>query len=225
MKFKKTLSLSAAVAAIAISASFAPVANAEVSASAGVANLYLFRGFDLGAGDAAVFGDINVSTAGFYAGVWSSSGDAAAGIENDIYVGYGGEAGDFNYDVFVVSYYYPNANAGTVGETDIGDFVEVSLSLGYGPVTFNYVENIEAKAGTYADGFEDYNYYTLSGEFGKFGVLLGRNDFALGDDPTHLDLTYNYNDNLSFTLSKMIADEENVEKDSHFVVSYSIPIE
>src|SRR5690606_30558758 len=106
MKFsKKMLAGSVAVSAMALSA-VAPVANAEVSASVGVANMYLWRGFNLGddgssgsLGNPAVWGDINFSASGFTAGIWTSSGDTFAGTEYDLYAGYSGEVNDFSYGV------------------------------------------------------------------------------------------------------------------------------
>jgi uncharacterized protein (TIGR02001 family) len=54
-------------------------AEVEVSASATVASMYLWRGKDLGNGAAAVSGDLTVSASGAYAGVWTSSGDTSWG--------------------------------------------------------------------------------------------------------------------------------------------------
>lgn len=215
MKISKTLSSTMAVAAIAATASFAPTASAEleVSASASVANMYLWRGFDLGNGDAAVSGDITVSAAGFYAGVWGSSGDAAAGTEYDLYAGWGGEFGLFSVDVSAWTYVYPDGN---VADDTVGDLSEGILSLGVGPASLTYYKNIA--------GASDYSYVTLGAEFGSFSVLVGRHDDDGSENPTHLDLSYAYNDNLSFTVSKFVADEEGVDDNAQFVVSYSLDI-
>ncbi|MEX1033938.1 MAG: TorF family putative porin [Cellvibrionaceae bacterium] len=230
MKLSKTLTCSMAAAAFAASATLAPVANAEVEvgASVGISNMYLWRGYDLGFGSAVVSGDIGVSVAGFHGTVWGSSGDDFAGTEYDLIVGYGGSVGDFSYDLSVVSYVYPEGELAGI-DTDLGDFVEAILTLGFGPVSMSYYDNIESKPGTYALG-EDYSYFTISADIGDFSVLVGRHDpDGLDDNPTHLDLTYHYNDNLSFTVSKLVADEDTAfntsDKDAHFVVSYSLPIE
>lgn len=237
MKLSKKVILPLTATALAASASFAPVANAQVdvSGSAAVSNMYLWRGYDLGFGSAAVSGDITASIAGAYASVWGSSGDDSAGTEYDLIVGYGNSFGDFSFDVSVVSYVYPESDIAGI-ETDIGDFMEAIVSLGYGPVTFQYYDNIESEPGTYALG-EDYSYITLGASFGDFSVLVGRHDpddtgVPVGVDlgnPTHLDLTYAYNDNLSFTVSKLVADEDSAfnatDKDAHFVITYSLPIE
>lgn len=231
MKLSKTLT--ASLAATALSASIgtsmaiaAEIGGVDVSASAGVANMYLWRGFDVGNGDAAVFGDVTVSAARFYGSVWTSSGDATAGQEYDLILGYGTEFGDFFVDLAAVSYVYPRYSSPEApGQgNDIGDWVEAILTLGYGPVSFSYFETIEAKDNSYAFG-EEYSYFTASASFGAFGLLIGRHDMESGDDPVHVNLSYAYNDNLSFTLSKFVANEDAIEHDANFVVSYSIPLE
>ena len=51
-------------------------------------------------------------------------------------------------------------------------------------------------------------------------------DPAGDGDYSHLDLGYQYNDNLSFTVSKVIdTDDDTQEDDTLFVVSYSLPID
>ena len=82
----------------------------------------------------------------------------------------------------------------------------------------------DLKEGSYAPG-EDYSYFTASASFKAFGILIGRHDMEEGDDPVHLDLSYAYNDRLSFTVSKFIADEDAIEHDANFLVSYSFPLE
>ena len=54
-------------------------AEVEVSASASVANMYLWRGQDLSgsSGVPAVSGDLTVSASGAYAGVWAYSSGCA----------------------------------------------------------------------------------------------------------------------------------------------------
>ena len=209
-------------------AAVAPAANAvEVSASAGVATAYLWRGFDLGDGSPAVFGDLVVSAGGAYGGIWISSGDDTLGNEYDLFVGYGTEIGPVAVDISIWNYNYPDAgfvvdeNEDPVfGSTDdtTGELSELILSLGVGPVSFTFYENIA--------GAPSYSYYTLGAEFGAFSATVGVHDDDEADDtPTHLDLSYAYNDNLSFTVSKFIADEDEVDSDTQFVASYSFNIE
>lgn len=200
-------------------------AEVDVSASAAIANMYLWRGQDLGEGSAAVSGDLTVGMGGAYAGVWTSSGDSTLGQEYDLYLGYGGEAGDFSYDVSAWTYVYP----GNDEENGRGNTFEASdliVSLGYGPVSAAYYYVLA--------GDENASYATLGGEMGSFSATLGFQMHSEDDSAeyTHLDLSYAYNDNLSFTLSKIVAQdadldkgEEGFDEDMKVVVSYSLPIE
>lgn len=255
MKTTRNL-LASAVAASALSMAMVPAANAEVevAASAAISSSYHWRGFDLGSGTPAISGDIFASVSGFYAGMWASSGDTTAGTEYDLIVGYGGEVGDFSYDINYTTYVYPT---GDFEETEgVGDFAEIIVGLGYGPVSVFYHQNIsgasdaEAAAETryaFLDG--EYSYFGISAEFGAFSATLAKHDegktasfdtsgnfVAIVDiseanpgvtgDATHLDLTYAYNDNLAFTLSTILdSDLGDGEPEPKFVVSYSIPIE
>ncbi|MDO3383527.1 TorF family putative porin [Gilvimarinus algae] len=229
MMNKKVLASAVAASAIALSA-MAPVANAaEVSASVGAANMYYWRGLDLGNGDAAISGDITVSAGGFYAGIWGSSGDAALGQEYDLYIGYGGEVGSFTYDVSLWNYNYPSASETTswidwenqqwVEETmdtspDIGDLTEAVVSLGFGPVAVTYYHGLE--------DLDEYWYATVGATFDKFSVTYGLHE----DDLAHVDLGYAFNDNLSFTIGQVVDDVDGgYDDDTKFIVSLSLPIE
>jgi hypothetical protein len=197
---------------------FAPVANAEVTASAGVANMYYWRGYDLGngSGTPAVFGDVGFSEGGFYTGIWGSSGDNTLGTEYDLYIGYGGEAGKFTYDFSLWNYNYPSAmdEDGMEASPEIGDLVEGVVALGYGPVTATYYHGMQ--------DLEDYWYATLEASFGAFSIKYGQHE----TDVSHIDLSYSYNDNLSFTLGQIVDDADgSVDDDLKFIVSYSMPIE
>lgn len=212
----------------------APIAQAEVSASLSIASSYHWRGMELGSGTPAVSGDLVLSGSGFYAGMWASSGDTAAGSEYDLFGGYEFSAGDFTGGFSVVSYVYPTAE---VRNTDgsPGDFMELILNFGYGPFSINYHDNVAGDTGGYAFD-EDYRYLKAALTFEKFAIAIGAHDE--GDVPAvtgnlvHLDLSYNYNDNLSFTLSTVLESDEGdadipeySDSEPFFVVSYSVPIE
>ena len=197
-------------------------AEVEVAASAAVSSMYFWRGQDLGNGSPAVSGDIVASSAGAYGGIWGSSGDSAAGTEYDLFLGYGGEVDGFSYDVSVWNYVYPSATDGA--NDSFGDLSEIIVSLGFGPVTFTYYDNVAGGTG--------YEYYTLSGGYEDFSANIGYSDPEGSDNNyTHLDLGYAYNENLSFTLSKVIdvegpsENEGGMNEDTLFVVSYSLPID
>ncbi|MGD9842321.1 MAG: TorF family putative porin [Steroidobacteraceae bacterium] len=179
-------------------------AEVEVSGSMGIASTYLWRGIDLGSGTPAVSGDLHASAMGFYGGVWGSSGDTVSGTEYDLYAGYGGSVDKFTYDISYWTYVYPT---GAVAE-DLGTPGKLSegiVSLGYGPVSVFYNKNIA----TPGDGDGDYSYYGIKGKLGAFTAVLAQHNPGVSgsDKMTHLDLSYAYNDNLSFTISKQISDK------------------
>ncbi len=231
----KMLRLSLLSMAVAGAMSVAHTANAEgvdVSGSVGVSNMYLWRGYDLGQGDAAVSGDLKVSAAGAYTGIWGSSGDAANGTEYDLYVGYGAEFGGVTVDLSVWNYMYPSSAEPTIAD-DFGGISDAVLSIGFAGFGVGIYDNLAGGVGfddRDGDGLVDTgsaggNYYTLSYSYKSVSVLVGKHDRP-GDaedaDMTHVNVSYAYNDNLSFTLSQQVDDES--DDDLKFVVGYSLPI-
>ncbi len=217
---------------------YIPSSNAGVAGSVGVANMYYWRGLDLGDGDAAVWGDLKASSdVGVYGGVWTSSGDSVSGTEFDLYFGYGTKIGDFGIDVSYWSYIYPEI------ELAAGDLAEIVLALSYGPVAFTYYDNQEGND-------NNYTYMTLAATAGDFTIKYGAHseDESLIDlstlDPSltgsvmgslidgysHLDITYAVNSNLSFTLGNVIDTAEIggvalQAEDPKVAVNYTLPIE
>ncbi|MFO1388292.1 TorF family putative porin [Cellvibrio sp.] len=221
MKMKKLVAVSAALSALA---GFAvPAAHAEVAASVSASNMYYWRGFDLGGG-AALVADVHVSEAGFYTGLWASSGDKANGTEYDWYAGYNFDLGALNVDLNYTTYMYPTL-AKPLGFDDVSD---VAITLGY-----KVSDDLSFKA-MFRNGVGDvladdnYTYTTLSATYGKFTALVGRHSDDSGalDGVTHLDLSYAYSDKLSFTLGKVVdkgtADAANDEL--KFIATLSLPI-
>lgn len=222
--------------------SVAAPASAGVTASAAVSNMYLWRGIDLGDGDAAVSGDLRYTLdstplSGAYVGVWMSSGDANLGNEYDYYAGYGMAVGDFTFDVSLWNYNYSDTSltspltiskfgGSDVSDDTTGELSELIYTVGYGGViSFSYYDNIAGGSG--------YGYYTLTGIVEKFSVTVGHHQFAdgaLNDDMTHVNLTYAFNSNLSFTVSKVVGQDASkngpaaFDEDVKFVVTYSLPI-
>jgi uncharacterized protein (TIGR02001 family) len=237
MKLKAlNLAILGAVTLGAASVSSTAAAEVKVEGSAAVANMYLWRGQDLSSGSPAVSGDLVASVAGAYAGVWGSSGDDSTGQEYDLFAGYGKEFGDFSFDVSVWNYIYPSSDESEPNTLDdFGGLSEVIVTVGYGPVSFSVYDNIAGGSGYY--------YFTLGAEVGAFSATLGASehdydedaegfDFSSENDYVHLDLSYAYNDNLSFTLSQVLDQDpledmsgveyENVDEDLKFVVSYGL---
>jgi uncharacterized protein (TIGR02001 family) len=213
MKPMKKVMTGAVTAAVLATGGLASTAYAEgeLSASAAVSNMYLWRGVDLGTGDAAVSGDLMYTTDfGLYGGIWASSGDSAAGQEYDLFVGYAHDFdGGWGIDVSLWNYNY--SNTGDRDAMSLNDLTELIVAVSLNNFTFTYYDNVASE-----DSFESpvlngegYNYYTFGYSWDKYSILLGHADpdekSGVEDyDYTHLDLTYQYNDNLSFTLSKVV---------------------
>jgi uncharacterized protein (TIGR02001 family) len=203
--FKKTLIAAAAVSTLSFAV--APVAVAEVAASATISSAYLWRGYDLGQGDAALSADIVWSEGGFSGGLWVSSGDAAMGTEYDIFAGYSGSVGELSYGITYISYIYPSADT----LNGAGDLEEGVYSLGYGPVSLTMYDSLAG----------DYSYTTLGYDAGKFSLMYGVHDNG-ANDQENFDVTYSYNDSLSFTYSIPFGSTVE-EAEPTLVASYSLP--
>lgn len=222
-KLSQAIALATAMTA-GLAATATTQAEVEVSASASVANMYLWRGTDLGGpGVPAISGDLSVSAGGAYAGVWTSSGDTTNGQEYDLFVGYGLEAGEVAVDVSYWSYLYPGA-----ASDDVTDLHEIVASVSAMGASLGVYYNLEQDEDTETD----YIYTTLGYGFDKFSATYGMTTFSDTEDKdyAHLDLSYAYNDNISFTFSQVVSadvdeDKGGMDRSPNVVVSYSLPIE
>ena len=205
---KKTTNLTATALAVAVAtgASFAAPqsALADTSATVSVSNMYLWRGQNISNPSPQVAGSLDYSNSGFYVGVWGSSeGPFDGSSEIDLYAGYGMSFGDFGFDVSYWKYLYPGAQVGGV-ECDLGDcdLSDAVLSLSYGPVALTGYFGVES-------GSTKDKYYTLSGTMSSFTLLYGlyqSGESADGMDYSHLQLSYAFNDEVTFTISKASED-------------------
>lgn len=197
----------------------AAYAGAEVSASVGVANMYLWRGMDLGDGDAAVSGDLKVKhDSGAYAGIWGSSGDASWGTEYDLYAGWGGKVGNLDVDASLWTYAYPDKDDTVDGDIAPGELVDGVVSVGSGPVNVTLYEALKG------DDDNEYRYVTAKYTKGKYSAMYGQHMYEEGASPGHIQLGYQYNDNLSFAVSQFVVDNDEVDDNPKFLASYSIPL-
>ena len=224
-KLSKAIVLASAMTAGLAAVNTAQAADVEVSASAGVSNMYLWRGLDLGYGAAMVDGSLDIAMGGAYAGVWTASGYSSWGSEYDLYVGYAGEVEDFSYDVMLVTYTYPSSAGGADqpdSEGNTFDFSEYIISLGYMGASLSYTGSMGAESS------DDYSYITLGYGYDAYSVMVGISDDEGSEaDYTHVDLSYAVNDNLSFTLSKIVDMDEDDSYDDDLKVAfyYSLPVE
>jgi hypothetical protein len=197
--FNKTLIAAATLTTFGLAAAPAAVA---LDASASIATSYLWRGTELGNGDAALAVDLSGSTGAISYGLWVSSGDTSnsatenGGTEYDIYASYGGSVGEIGYSVGYASYNYPTTGVG------FDDNAEYIYGLSYGPAS---VTVYDEKGG-------DYEYTVVGYEAGAYS-------FAYGDDETttHFDVSYAVNDSLTLTVS------EPEDADTIVVASYTLP--
>lgn len=159
-----TLSLAAAIPSYA-----------DVSANAGLVSDYYFRGANLG--DAGVYAGIDYEAGGFYAGLWAIDDGVGSndGLENDWYIGYGGEAGSISWGTGYTNYQY----------TYTKDFEhEVFASFGAGGFGIEAVygrdEDDSDSAGR--DDSESYIVLSVSYEVGAFSGTVGHYDMTGVDD-------------------------------------------
>ncbi|TDT36999.1 uncharacterized protein (TIGR02001 family) [Halospina denitrificans] len=183
-----------------LAASPAVAFDPSLSAGVGISNMYLWRGVDLGTGDAMVSGSLDVDSGmGAYAGVWTSSGDSGAGQEYDLYAGYATDiTDDISVDAAIINYIYPKQDK-SVPQDGFSDFSEAYLGVSAYGFGVDYYKNVTGS---------DYQYVNASYGYGPFGIAVGKHlDEAgapFGDDMTHLDLSFQFNDELSFTTSTIV---------------------
>lgn len=219
----RTVRHSLLAATVAGAAVLSLPAAAEVSANAAVSNVYLWRGLDLGAGVPAVSGGLDYGhESGLYAGVWGSSSGPTQ--EVDVYAGWAKEFDGFSVDIGYYDYNYPGDRSVTSPRGL--DFEEVKLSAGAAGFEVQAWLGM-GETGGGADN--ENNYYAASYAYDKFTALAGMTDNdcgAVSCDYTHLDVSYAYNDNLTFTVSKIVdTDLAATEPDALFVVGYSLPLD
>lgn len=230
------------------------LSHAEVAASAGVASTYLFRGVDQSDGNAQVFGDLTWATdMGFYTSIWGSS--AGSGTqEYDLIAGWETELGNWRVNTGLINYVYPGNGAAD----DFGSESEYYLGFAYGGFEAYVYKNV-ASARADNNGF----YYFTTGYSWKkaaFNLGYGFNDNAgnttyNGTTGTaefsyaHIDFSYAYTENLTFTFSKIVLRDAEVggtsvsdgdfdtvgaanaalaalkEDDMLFVLTYSLPLD
>jgi len=125
MKKINILAINIAAAGVLVSG----VATADVAGNLGATSNYMWRGTTQTGGAAAISGGIDYTNeSGIYAGIWTSNSSFGS-PETDYYIGFGGEAGGFSYDISVIDYTYTQAD-------DI-DWIEIDLGGGIGDFSFN----------------------------------------------------------------------------------------
>ena len=204
----KTLLASAILAGITASGQ----AVAELEGNIGLASNYIWRGVTQTDDQAAISGGLDYSASGFYVGTWASNVDFGdGGYELDGYLGYGGEVGDFGYDVGYIYYAYPSLEDSDFSEVYVnGSYSMFSLGVAYmvdsdatdqnyiyinGAVDLEISEEygLSLYAGQYdwdgddvGNGDDSYVHYGASLSKGDFAFAVDKNDIDDGgntDDP------------------------------------------
>lgn len=210
----------------------------EISPIVDISNMYLYRGEDLGQGDAQVSGGVRASARGFYTGIWATS---ASQGEYDLYAGVAYDLGhNFSVDFSAWTYAYPDdPERDTLGKSS-----EIFLTFAWKMLSVTAVKNVAGDPG--------YSYFAFAGSYRQFTATLGlgnpdttrdvlSNEVTADNyagyaktDYVHLDLTYAYNDRLRFTLSQVVAQDDLTVGDvkyTHlhddallFALAYSLPL-
>jgi len=151
---------------------------AEVSGNAGFVSEYLFRGLPQTDGNAAAQAGLDVAyDSGAYLGTWGSSVDNGtdSGVEIDLYGGWAGSTGDFNYGIGGTFYTYTD----DVDE----DYLELNLSGGWKWLT------LDVAIGEYdTEPKQDYTFVSLTAEYE--GLYLTYGDFGDDFDGSYLEAGY-----------------------------------
>jgi hypothetical protein len=195
--FNKTLIAAATLTTFGLAAAPAAVA---LDASASIATSYLWRGSELGAGDAAFAVDVSDSMGALSYGLWVSSGDgaSASSTEYDLYASYGGSIGAVGYSIGYAKYEYSAA-----GASQLSDYI---YGLSYGPASVTIFDDTNS----------DYEYTVVGYEAGAYSFAYGEHANGM-NDMTHFDVSYAVNDSLSLTVS------DSDDNDTIVVASYTLP--
>ncbi|MFT3929677.1 MAG: hypothetical protein QM709_05175 [Spongiibacteraceae bacterium] len=229
MKFLSKSLLSVTCASVLASGvMFSSAANAELTAMAGVASEYYWRGLKVSNG-AQVWGELTLaSESGFYGDLWASSEGFGVGPEYDLSAGWAGKFGDFGVNVGAVTYVYSMDSTGTfcaadtqdsngdctgktyvLEDSDPGDFTDVYVKMSFGPAFLNIYHNVAllqgqdfVNAGFTADKFTFAVGYQQFKD--KAQLALGYDSDVSKVDYTYAEVTYAATKNLSFTVSSII---------------------
>lgn len=191
------------------------LAESPLTANVGVASNYIWRGMSQTHDGSAISGGIDYAHAsGAYIGTWVSnqSWTGPDNYEQDIYAGYGFDAGPVGLDVGYIKYMYP------VG-TGTDDFAEAYVNASYDMFSAGLALTTSTEAG----GEDSHQYMYVGAEFEvkkdlTLGVTYGDYDFDGGsaNDYSHYQISLSKGD-FSFALDNT----DVTDSDPHFTVSWS----
>ncbi len=181
------------------------LAESPLTGNIGVTSNYMWRGQTQTGDLSAVSGGVDYATDfGLYAGTWVSDlGGAANGQEQDLYVGYGFDAGPVSLDAGFISYL--NTPLGSASSSEV--YVNASYSM--------------FSAGVAVDAANKNTYISLGAEFEvkkdlSAGLTIGSND-ANGTTYTHTTLNLSKGD---FAVAVDKTDQAGAAGNVRFTVSW-----
>lgn len=180
----KTLVLSMAVAGSSLAVLAPASVQAGVTGNVGVVSDYIFRGIPQNGTSAAAQGGIDYeSDSGLYAGVWGSNVGPNAGLEYDLYGGWGGEFSGVSLGAGFTLYNYTKDSSSDTNAFDTS-YTEFNFSAAYDMFTLTYDMGSHAKAAA-DDSDLDYSVITASVEYSGMYALYGMGSDFAGEDTDH----------------------------------------
>ena len=190
-----------------------------LSANVGVTSNYVWRGMTQTDDQPAISGGIDYNAAsGFYVGTWASNVDFGddTSAEVDFYAGYGFDAGEVAIDLGYIFYGFPGC-----GDCDAS---EVYASASWEAITVGAFVTADSEAG--ADfGDAHYIYADLAFEVAQgleLGFHYGISDSDGGGSVSDYGVSLS-KDNFTFSVTDM--DDNAIEPNVLFVISYSVDID
>lgn len=184
-----------------------PASPHTLSANVNLTSDYVFRGVSQSQNQPAIQGGFDYAHAsGFYIGTWGSSvswvNDGGykedSSMEIDLYGGYRGSAGDFGYDVGLITYYYPGDQIDAANDPDTTE-VYVGASWKFLSAKYSYTVSDRFVGWGTADDINDPNgdtdgsyYVELNANYGldKGWTLIGHvgyQDVKDNEDASYTD--------------------------------------
>lgn len=216
---RKTLSTALAGGVMAAGAFLPGLAAAQLGASIGVANMYLWRGTNQSPGGGQVWGELKYShESGAFAALWTTP-DTSDGHETDLYFGYNTKIQGFGLGVTFWEIMYnemivANNDATKADFADIGDtdVQELQLTASYGPIAVNYYLGLDVPVdgtGNTPSASDENNYLAIDATFGEFKATYGvwDNEASAADNYSHLTLMYMPKPELSFGVNFTMSDK------------------
>lgn len=190
------------------------LAESPLTANIGVTSNYIWRGVTQTSDISAVSGGVDYANAsGFYVGVWASNLDGGQ-YEQDLYAGYGFDAGPVGLDVGYIKYMYP------VGAAQ-ADFDEIYLNASYEMFSAGVALTTSKESGVLED--DTYMYVGAAFEVKKgltLGITFGDYDVDGGsvNDYSHYQISLSKDD---FTIAYDDNDTTGPGGDPRLSVSWS----